>query len=236
MKKIFFKSSGFYIPQDLSDNNFRHCGFKFNKNLFLGQHELLYLLYSNEDLDLSKLPIFVRAYFYLKKFGYNILIKDYEECSIEKCSTEKCSTEKCSIEKCITECSTEKCSIECSIECSTEKCSIEKCSIECSIECEYLIRKKVDVVEAPSSISPPTSSGANTIYKLFRRTKHFKRSDQPIGFLEFVNKSQIVSKILENEEEPLRMLCVLSQDEYLFLDIQKLENLNLETDSKLHKY
>lgn len=164
----FRKSKGYFIPKNPSDNNLRHFGIKSHKVLFLEEHEVLYLI--SKEVKASY-PVFVRAYFFLKNCGFNIL-----------------------------------------------PTSFSKPITLNLIHAEEEFNTSVDFEKEKMS------------YRIFRRTKHFKRSDEPLGIFRFVDKYEEV-----NFSGPLEIVCVLSRDEFIFLEMQRLDKLSLEISPKLRK-
>lgn len=167
MSLPFRKFKGFFIPKDLSDNNLRHFGIKSHRLLFLEEHEVLYLL--SKDVK-DTYPVFVRAYFFLKNNGFNIL--------------------------------------------------------PTSLSSPFLL----NLLHADEENLPIEIEKEKTSYKIYRRTKHFKRTDEPLGLFRFVDKYEDVVF-----SGPREIVCLLSQDEFIFLEMQEVDALSLEIDPKLRK-
>jgi hypothetical protein len=74
----------------------------------------------------------------------------------------------------------------------------------------------------------------NNIFLIYRKTKNFKRSDDPLGKLIFINKFEKVRDVLK-ENLDFKMICLLSEDDFIFLDVQKIENLSFSLDPRLRK-
>jgi hypothetical protein len=221
---IFIKFKGLFIHTNLSDNNLRHFGFKSHKILFLQIQELLYL--NSKDLQLNY-SVEIRAYFELKNNGYNVLptkldfnyndyndfnllfnILDFKDLNCSKVLKKFTKEEILEIKK------------------------MEKKINECIKDENLDTKEGINMNECINETS--INENTNNIFLIYRKTKNFKRSDEPLGKLIFINKFEKVRDVLKTNLD-FKMICLLSEDDFIFLDVQKIENLSFSLDPRLRK-